>query len=378
MKIGILTLHRHSNYGAVLQCFALARKLREMACESTVLDFAPEFTRQSFFSGWGFRSGTFVTAGRRKWVKWRHGPANRRSFEQFRSEFLPMSRPLSENALNEEINSFEILIVGSDQVWNSRIAFHPAYYLNFGIKKYKGIKASYAASCGMSEQPNCSKEAIRTWLPDLSYVSVRDEVSSQMLREIAGINATPVVDPCLLVDFKPLARPVELPFNEYLLIYGLGHELHSDKADIVGELKRLTGLPVINVVGSADTPHGVHMFSDVVLYRASPEEWVWLMLNAAFVCTDSFHGTLFALKYEKQFVAFIRDLRQGTRIIDLAERFGVLDRIVTCATDIINRDLVNRKWSAAAVGLKIQKESTESVRFINKLIGFQTEDQNAI
>lgn len=273
MKIAILTYHRAFSYGALLQCYALSTFLHQQGHEVKLL-----------------RSDLH---GENTWKYWLNSYTKCSSFRNFRKHFLP-----SEANSGEQ---FDLYIVGSDQVWNPSFPLRPLdYYFSFLSPVAKRI--SYAASFGMNDWDLGGEmtKKIQECLCRFSTVTVREQSSANICRDVFGIHADIVLDPTLLLgDFENL---YSVPINEKngtLFCYRVSQQedwgsLSKDIANKLG-LKLYTPLPVKRIkcapnMGGLNTVH------------LSVQEWLDAIRSSSFVLTDSFHTMVFAILNRKPFL----------------------------------------------------------------------------
>ena len=172
MKVGILTFHYAYNYGAALQVYGLQEALADMGVDPTVLDYrAPSVSSHN--RPLGIRSGRFMYVLPMRW-----------RFDEFRRKQLRLSRPLANfSEVEKEAKKYDAIIVGSDQVWNTRLlnGVNLAYYL--GVEG-TFTRISYAACFGEREQREGSYPQIANLLRRFDHLSVRDDTSYFMITRI--------------------------------------------------------------------------------------------------------------------------------------------------------------------------------------------------
>jgi len=365
VRVGTLTFQFNYNYGAVLQCLALQRAVQNMGVETSVLDFHPPVLKKPWWRGWGIRNGEFKeTALRRGITRW-HGPAMRRKFDDFRENELDMSALCTEDNVAQTANRYDAVIVGSDQVWNH--AKSPAYFLEWE-PSYPGRRISYAACFGQPNQPRDRIDAYGKWLKSFDVLSVRDEVSRDVVRNLSGRDAQIVADPTLLVDLSDVAEDSGLPDGEYILTYILGSEIEGGLGPLMRLLKSKFGnIPVVAVVPSVMTPNST-AWADYKIWSASPGQWVSLVKNARFVCTDSFHCALFSIKHHKHFMAYYSVEERSHRLIDIAKRYGVESHILSHLDEVKDRQLWDISPDYDRVDGRIASHVQDSYRFLRNAL----------
>ena len=328
MKVGVFTFNYSANYGAILQCLSLYRTLRNLGAEADVIRYVPEGFRNypPVWRGWGIKRGEFLMNIPQKWIAARHGPGMERAFDVFREKHLTFSDPCTTpDEIAAVAEGYDALITGSDQVWH--FAQKPAFFLEWG-KPYTGKRISYAPCCGHIEQPQERIGQIKEWVSRFDHISVRNDFTKEIIERLIGMPVPVVADPVLLTDVSDLQQKVDLPCSDYILMYTLGKEILGGHENVIRAIRHKVGImPVVAVIPSAHKPH-VAPWADIKIWEAGPAEWLYLIANAKFVYTDSFHGVLYALKFNRPFLAYYTEAGRAPRLIDLACRYKIGTSVV--------------------------------------------------
>lgn len=336
MKIGILTFVDTINYGALLQAYALETVLTNMEHDVEIIQYKNKFienrekNKNIFAPYWILRAIIIGKNFKRK--------AER--FKKFEKDLINRSKMCSDKTIGEICASYDKIIVGSDQVWNTTLTggdLH--YFLDFITDSTK--KISYAPSFGDSIIPKNIAIEISPLLKGFHALSVREESGRSTISQISGRKAKVVLDPTLLLkkeDWEQLVKK-RLCTRPYILVY-LPH-----KKDIcfsfARKLQAKTGYQIIYLSISPRIIRGVK-----TIYDASPQEWLSWILYADYVITGSFHGTAFSINFEKQF--FYETYNKESRINNLASLIGFENRNILNANleDIINYNSLRDKLYA--------------------------------
>ena len=190
--------------------------------------------------------------------------------------------------LAEQAGKYDILLCGSDQIWNP-VWLNPAYFLTFAPEGMP--KIAYAASLGIRTMPAAGKvRKIRKWTRGFRAVSVREEEGAELLEQMTGIRADVMPDPVCLLD-RAAWGETAAPGPEgapYILCYFIGE--NEEYASRVNQLQAETGLRVLDIpVNAASYRSGRELLDGI-----GPREFLGAVRNAAVLCTDSFHGLAFA------------------------------------------------------------------------------------
>lgn len=336
MRIAIVTLPLHTNYGGLLQAYALRTCLTRMGHEVTVLDLKDKMPGPSLVKA------PFVYARRmlNVLIKGESAPEVLRE-RRFRFE-LPfvgantavfIDKYISPRLIDSfgEIshNDYDAFVVGSDQVWRPR--YFPGVenaFLSF-TKDWDVKRVAYAASFGTSELEYETPllERCSTLLKKFDAVSVRETSGVRMCAEWFDCDsAEHVLDPVMLLDsctYKELASNAsEHPAKGKLVTYILDNNPH--KRSVAEFISKVGSLQVHDI---SVNPYD----RDIPLEdRVVPpmEQWLAGFADADFVVTDSFHGCVLAILLHKRFVVVGNSSRGLTRMQSLVDMFGLDSRLV--------------------------------------------------
>lgn len=369
MKIGIITYHFARNYGAILQCYALQTKLLSMGHDVWVLNYKSErqeknnslhHKRDGIVANLAVNAALLPFEAARK--------TKERRFAQYESRELRLTpRFRSVDEMQEYVNSegFDLLISGSDQVFNPRIAdFDCAFLFPFETSARKG---SFAASLGSAteEDLGCHAEKLR----EFDVLSVREKTDAPTVQLVCGRSPHVVDDPVFLLDSSAWAAAsgIEMRDDGYVLGYFINKEMSKHYLELTELVAKKLGLPfkVLNV------RYGLDSFRPQMITDAGPEEFLDCFSRASFVCTDSFHGTAFSLIFKKRFISFEPKAKSHDwRKRDLLEKTGETMRSVAIDNDDA-RAGVERLCACPALdameGLATIRE--RQIAFLNMMLG---------
>jgi hypothetical protein len=351
MKIGIMTFWwSDDNYGQILQCYALQKYLRDAGHDAYLIRYDPrdDYVKTPL---WQKILKTLKLGKLFRYFKYRLTYPfitkldKRRKFEEFRNKYIKQSDRIydSYQELARDIPEACVYIVGSDQVWNPDcILFEKtnnltkAYFLDFAGAGKKRI--AYAASFGKERLGNDFIGEITPLLKKFTYVSVREKSGLDLCRQ-CGVKAEWVPDPTMLLsasDYRTLYIREHLPRIEkpYCFIYMLTNA--SDfliKAIYTWTKKK--NLKFVYVTGNGKYD-GYRK-----LYATIPE-WLYLIDNAEYVITSSFHGSLFSLLFHKQFGVIRsvgKDSEMNNRFDSLFEMFEIENRFIDNSFSLLELDM---------------------------------------
>lgn len=343
MKIGILTYHNAINYGAVLQTYALRQYLEKITCgEVSVIDYrSPGVEKQYRLPRPGdcgsvksfVHSAVTVFLLREK----------KNAFRKFSDSCLNKTAEIS--ALSEEgLRDIDVLVVGSDQVWNPSCTRGDASFLAAGLNS-KIARISYAASMGncgkIAEFQKCYGIDYLRELKKFRAISCREEDAASYLTEKLAVPCETVIDPVLLQEkfawdclLEEADDAVKQYTEPYIFVYNLGN--YPLLYALTAQIRKKTGYRVIAVSRN---------FKGELLFRScdrksnvGPREFLYLLSHAALVLSDSFHATAFSVLFERPFytVGDHRADNTNSRLKNILGHYGLESRYVTEVTDDIN------------------------------------------
>ena len=330
-RAAILTFHHSYNCGSMLQAYALQETIRRLGHEVSVLNFSNRGQQRLYST---LERATTVKSVVKDLILLPHVPRIRRnyaSYERFMRQRLPLDGPVVECIQDLSDDGYDVVVAGSDQVWNITIDdADDAYFLPWVTR---ARKVAYAASFGAR---NPAVHAARPqvygqWLRAFDALSIRERNGRDWIRELTGLDVPVLVDPTLLLragDYEPIEdRSVDLP-ERYLFYYSPGYSRAINR--FVAGIAERHRLPVIAF--NTKTFHvklmGLSGFRLPSL--EDPAVYLRLMRNASVVVTTSFHGTVFPSIYRRPFWTVKNGGMYGDddRVRTLLDILGLEDRLV--------------------------------------------------
>jgi hypothetical protein len=351
-KLGIVTFHNAHNYGAVLQAYALHRKLELMGYESEFIQDADNVIGATYDLYPKWSKGSF-TQYARDWIRlildFKRKKERFNAFQSFISDKLP-----TYNLANGKKN-YHSVILGSDQIWNFNIT-NGLDILYFGQDKNISTNNvfSYAASMGKAMLETNFTQAYKENLQKLSCIGVREESLGLEIKDKFGLDYHINVDPTLLLaksEWDALVTK-KSDCEEYILVYEV--EKHQYTQDVVDAIKNQLGLSV--KVISSITHRAVDKST---IATASPVEFLTMFKNAKFVVTSSFHGTVFSIINEVPFYTLKFNNGVDLRSAGLLNSLGLIERHINGPSDLKVGDF-NVDFSNAKLLLKDLRSDSES------------------
>lgn len=352
MKIGILTQPLYTNYGGLLQAYALQTVLKRMGHEVWTEDRRTFPLSLKYFLKCII--GPFI--GRYYPTKKQYSIISQHT-RRFVEENIRVTDPVVTNT-KEIFRKYQIdaYIVGSDQVWRPR--YSPCitnYFLDF-TKDSIVKRIAYSASFGVEEWEFTPEQTqvCSTLLKRFDAVSVREDSGILLCKKYLDVDAVCLVDPTMLLEKDDYIQLVEKdstqPSSGKLLVYVLDQT--EEKQRIIRKVsENLSVEPFFVGVKKQFEKVGMKKINECIY----PPVTAWLQgfMEADYVLTDSFHGTVFALIFNKSFIVIGNEIRGMGRFTSLLRLFNLENRIVTSCEEV-NADLINRRIDFMKVN-EIQK-----------------------
>lgn len=329
IKIGIITYHNAYNYGSMLQAYALNFFLRRQGFDVQTIDYRPQSQDRNRKLFEPVKSGMSLARNLHSLWYLRSGCRKRARFDTFFREEVPSSpRFRTREELQKQRLAYDWFVCGSDQIWNQNCrGFDTSYLLDFVGDKKNCI--AYAASTGGIPLSAYQEQQLQHFILDYKAISMRETSGCLVVKKTVDRVVPPVLDPtCLLAreDWEALLpKHGNVPSRPYIFCYFIGHVPGMRQWAQV--LREKTGYELV-VVNRSLRDIGLHAR---VRYDAGPREWLELLKNASYVCTDSFHAMVFSLIFQKKFWVFVKPEQfadSGTRVRHLGALLGCEERIL--------------------------------------------------
>lgn len=342
MKIGLLTVHCSTNPGASLQAYALSKTIQCMGGNVLLIDYRP-FYFISEMDGAKKKRNTFCVKnavgtmlfGRRLRKEYK-------AYIAFEDHYLPPKtrRYDSLEELNANIPECDAFICGSDQIWNPvHTHYDPTMELSFA--KRAGIPCySYAASIGQDVLNENDLDFLRINLKGFNAISVREDSAKSILEKTLGINNVKRhIDPTLLLDiseWRKIASNAHITIkSKYILFYPLAD--NAIISPLLKAIKKKYNLPIVAISRHIKKDPSV----DFQMRMFTPNDFVDLIDHAEYVVTNSFHGCVFSLLFEKKLIAY-KNEKRNSRLECLFDMFGINATQVTSVTSLYDEAFEQR------------------------------------
>lgn len=297
MSIKVVTFHFANNYGAVLQAYALQTYLERYG-HVDFLNYEPEHLKK-LYSLNPLSSGFHPREIVRKTLTIPYRKKQSDLFSKFRREQLKctIDDVSSRETVSRTLNTADVVVYGSDQIWNLNITHNDSVYFGDLVKK-NVRKVAYAASFGADNDHEIICQYIDTYLKTFDAISVREASGTNSLKENGIHSCELVCDPVFLLDKNKwgelASKPTEKIEQRFILYYALRKD--ENLIQSTQKIGHDYGIPVYSI-----HPNGDKSFMlENQLHKVGPREFLWLIKNAEFICTNSFHAVAFSSIFQKK------------------------------------------------------------------------------
>ncbi len=351
--VGLVTFW-DNNYGSSLQCYALKKTVESLGYRCDLIEKRHTGKRVRY-------TGILKKCIRIPFKTLRY-PQFGKAYLELRKHAKLATEALSEKS-RQEIHFFGItelqpaelskkglkrigysdayvaFVTGSDQVWGGHFV-EPTYgnFLEFAPKEKR---ISYAASFGSNQVSNYNRTRYKKGIAGIERLSVREDSGIEIVKNLTGKTAVKMPDPTILLtpdQWADFASSVAVESEPYILV----HFLDKPKEEAVNTVRLLAEAKNIKIICLGWRQEKLLSLDNAVFMDGGPREYISFIRNAAYVCTDSFHTTLFSLRFQKQFYTFPRSyahrFHQTGRVTNLLRDTGCLERYIkneiTCLDDL--------------------------------------------
>lgn len=355
-SVGVITFHNYDNYGAILQSYGLQAKLKELGFAPEIIDYNCEYISNPFrlvnLKEKGLFNYIYGAIGHICYLP------RRRKCQSFRKKYMKYSGPVRKGDMSAVSGRYDMYIAGSDQIWDYKLTnFDTSYFLDFvdkGKKKY-----SYAASIGEHLPPEQLRGEYSRLLKQFDRILVREAYGADIVEELTGERPECVCDPTLLLSAGEWARFAKAPRKKenYILVYQLG--INKEIVDFARRMAKKTGYRIVYIP-----------FPLVGLLKCScriaigPSEWLGLFQNASYVVSDSFHGVVFSLLFNRPFFTMVNGHHTNRRVEQLLKKVNLSHRTI----DHVSDEELTAPVDFAYANRQIRSMRTESFRALRRMV----------
>lgn len=383
-KVGIVSCYFKHNYGSMLQAYATQKILDDMNIENETINIDKNIDfsngKKKYYMGQVLnfqfiksKLGMIKLKLDKKINKnlGKNISIRDKKYEEFRKTFR-LTEPYKTYAeLNEKAEKdYSSVIVGSDQLWLPVNVVADYYTLNWVPEDVN--KISFSTSFGVSVIPEKYKEDYKKFLNRINYLSTREVAGQKIIKDLIGRDATLVCDPTLLfnkVEWMSIQKEEPIIKGKYIFCYFLGKNIEHRK--FAERLKEKTGYKIVSLNHADEYVKYSDMFADEAPYDVGPAEFLNMIRNAEYVCTDSFHGTVFSLINNVKFFTFRRynsksKVSTNSRIDSLLGIVNLKERLINGDEDVEKE--IEKKIDFENVNIKLEEFRNTSKEFLKNAL----------
>ena len=386
-KIAIVSCYFQHNYGSMLQAYATQMALDKLGYKNETIDisgFKGEIRKAKiqYFAKAALTSDILLSkAGMAKnilkkkisrsdygmLIAMRNQKFDAFSKKNFRiSETCPSLTELG-HICSEK---YSVVVVGSDQLWLPANIMADYYTLSWVPNSVNTV--AFATSFGQSELPKDIEKKAEVFLKRIRHIGIREESGQKLIKKIAGRKTPVVCDPTLLFtgeEWLLIQQKEPIVKEPYILCYFLGN--NPPHREFAKRLREATGCKIVALPHLDEFVKSDEHYADMMDYDVDPADFLNLVRNASYVCTDSFHCSVFSILYEKPFFTFRRYTRKtksstNSRLDTLFHLTGINGRLKEGSENI--QDCLNQTIDFEAAHCKLKGIRSESYKYLRDAI----------
>lgn len=357
MKVAILSMQQVKNYGSFLQAYSLKRNIESLGHSCDFINIVPGEQLGDYKISKFHKIKLLIQ--RLAGVDFIKRFKTIKTFQtRFSKEFLP------ELGVKPGVNTehYDVVVIGSDEVFNCvQVTWFGFSRQLFGDGLNADKVISYAGSFGATTVEKLSQLGIKDVVSDLlkkmNKISIRDANSFETVEMLTGTAPEKHLDPVLVYNYDHLI-PQSVPLKDYVIVYTYPGRIKEKKEiSAIKSFAKSKGLKLISI------GHYFPWCDDVVIPH--PFEVLAYFKNASYVVTDTFHGSVFSIKYNKPFATIVRGMNNN-KLSHLLNQFGLESRIVKCIEDLLT--ILDTPVDFTCVNKMIADETVRSVAYLKENI----------
>ncbi|MCD7835257.1 MAG: polysaccharide pyruvyl transferase family protein [Lachnospiraceae bacterium] len=375
-RVAIVSCYFQHNYGSMLQAYATQMALDKLGYENETIDISGfngeiKKAKMLYFAKASLTSDILLSKlGMAKTVLMRKFSKNEytsnshiraEKFDTFSKKYFRLSPAYNSKA---ELGSkceenYSAVLVGSDQLWLPGNIAADYYTLNFVPKSVNTI--AYATSFGQISLPKDSAKKAKIFLRNIKHIGVREESGQKLVKELVDRDVPVVCDPTLLFtgdEWMAIQKKEPIVMEKYIFCYFLGNNPPHRK--FAKSLKEKTGCKIVALTHLDEFVKSDERYADETPYDIDPSDFLNLIRNAEYVCTDSFHCSVFSILYRKPFFTFRRYARKTRSSTN--SRLDTLFNLVGISGRIMNGDENIEKCLSMKIDFDAAHKKLENVR----------------
>ena len=385
-RIGLILVPEHTNYGAQLQSFATQKAVESFGCDTEIIIYKANKSNRNVKFYWGlipwFIKRLLASKVQDRYkgldeVHEKNHQMRKAASKAFKEKYLKNIRIC--NGYNELVQagqSYNAVLIGSDQMWQPGVAFGNFISMRFVPDGVRRI--SYATSCGVSKYPKyCYKSSKDMWMR-FDFLSTREEQGKALIKDVCGknIKVEVLADPTYLLskqeweDCIPTQKMLKEP---YVVCYLIGNDVEQKLC--AKRYAQHKGLKIVSLMSNESVSPVDMNFADINIMGAGPEDFINWIRGADCLFTDSFHGLAFSVINEKQLYVFYRhksgvSVTKNSRIDNIIQMWGIQNRLIVDENfDWVN--YIETPIDFDIVSQKVAEKRTEGLFYLKKALNFE-------
>lgn len=354
MKIGILTFHNAYNYGAVLQTYATQELVKSLGHEVEVIDYRckaidDDYSRRKFHLRYVPKKRFYKIPLYciEKYFYWKR----RKRFNTFSDKYIMLSKKTYFQGNEISLHDYNVVLIGSDQLWNKSLTggLDKIYWGQFDTS-VGTCKVAWSVCMNTINMTAVETSLIKEYLKSFSAISVRENTLQTLISKLTDKKVWHTLDPTLLLPpqkWEDVCHPVKE--SNYMAVYAVRKE--EETISFARQLASKLNKKLIIIRSYSKW----YVSSENKEY-CGPDDFLSLIKYADYVVTSSFHGTVFSLIFQRQFVCPILD--GNLRIEDLLHTAGLSNRFVKDFKEALSLPLIDYNHHSDQLELK-RKETID-------------------
>ncbi|MDD3615294.1 MAG: polysaccharide pyruvyl transferase family protein [Lachnospiraceae bacterium] len=329
-KIGIITFHNSYNCGSMMESYAIQTVIQRLGYEVEIINFSSKGQQEIYsvrFKNNSIKNilKNIILLPHEKRIK-----NNNRQYEEFKNKYFNLSKEYHQSS--EIIEKYDIVIAGSDQIWNITIDdYDDAYFLNW-VKKAK--KIAYAPSFGAKKIQDNTDDVSKyiKLLNAFDAISIRENNGQKWIMDLIDKKVPVVLDPTLLLDlcdYEKIICKYKKTFQKYIFFYAPTFDKEICK--FVQKISNKYNMKVITWSSKSFYLRRIKKYGFQIVDSESPEIYLNLIKNAELVITTSFHGTIFSTIFRNRFITVKNGNMYGSddRVLTLLKQMKLENRLMS-------------------------------------------------